>query len=257
MANKQVTFSLSDEVIKLQKSLEGIAPALEAEVNAAIRDLAYATYASVVAKAQANLKSTRESYINAIKFDELGDNSYLISLDGERANAIEDGWAAFDMRAKMLVSTKKVTIGSRAGLNWVQIAKDGHKYAYVPIHKNLSEMAKSSNLADSINALTAMNAQGREQKITQLFKDTNGNALLGKVAMAKSPVKNLNNVVKYQTQSTSEAGNSVISSSYITYRTVSENGKEWQQPGYAGLSAFKDAENDILQQLDKIIKTLL
>lgn len=252
---KQVDFSVAESLKKLKKSLGDIAPSLEAQVNSAVKDLAYNAYAYVMAMAQHNLKSTREKYLDGLQFEDLGDSNFLISLDGKMANAIEDGWAPFDMTAKMLASNSTVSEGSRAGQPWVKTAKDGHKYAHVPIQKSVAGASQASNLADSIRGITAQNANNRKQKITSIFKDQAGNPLEGKVAVGRSDNPYLDGLTKYQKVTETEGGKKKVQSVYVAYRTTSENGKPWMHPGWKGLKSFEAAEAEIVKQIDQIIKT--
>lgn len=261
---KQVEFSIEDSFKKLQKSLEGIGPALEQEINAAVKDAAYAAYASIVAKAQAELNTTREDYLSGLQFIDLGNNEYVITLNGERADSIEDGYPSYNLVPGLLKSTKTVEVGQRAGQSWVQQSqpkgknKETHKYAHVPLERKVSSVQGTSNLADAIRSMTATNARGRQQKITSLFKDGQGNPIQGKVAVGRSDDPMLDQLVKYQKTTTNpDTGKSRTQSVYINYRTISENGKPWIHKGYAGLHAFEDAEKEIEKQLDNIIRTLL
>jgi hypothetical protein len=258
--SKQVTLSFSDALKKLQKSLEGLTPALEQEVNQAVKDVAHAAYASIVAKAQASLGSRRQDYLKALQFEDLGDNSYVITLDGKLASLLEDGSGPYDLRPGMLASKKLVEVGSRAGEPWVQKAKDGHKFAHVPMQiRPHSKVASStSNLADAIKATIVKNSQGLDQKLTSIFRNADGSAVDGKVASIKRGKGNpLSGLVKYQKVGKTSEGKETVQSIYIRYRTVSERGKAWIHPGFDGLNAFPDAEAEVVKQLDAIVKTLI
>lgn len=256
--SRQVTFDLQDSLDKVSKNLENLPLAIEAEFNQAVKDIAYAAYASIMAKAQAELNSTRQDYLKGLDITDLGDNSYLISLDGIWANKIEDGFASYDLTEVLLRSNKIVDVGRRTGYPWVQEAKDGHKYAYVPMQRNPhSKAPKNADMAAAIREMTAMNAKGRKQKLTATFKDALGNPLEGKVAMGKSTDPRLDNLVKYQKAYTNDKGKQTTQSIYINYRCVSENGKSWIHPGYKGLLAFQAAEQEIEQQLNNIVRVLL
>jgi hypothetical protein len=76
--------------------------------------------------------------------------------------------------------------------------------------------------------------------------------------MARSENPLLDNLTKYQKTYTNEkTGEKTTQSTYLNYRTISENGKPWSHPGWSGLKAFEEAEKEIVKQLDQIIKTLL
>jgi len=264
---KQVTFSIGESMKKLERELNSLAPSIEAEVNQAIKDLAHAAYASIVSKAQKELSSTRQDYLKGLELTDLGDNQFLISLDGDWPNHLEDGFPSFNQTPGMLASNKTVQVGSRTGQPWVQNTKpkgknkESHKFARVPFeHHPHSKSAKTSNMADAIKGLTATNLQGLDQKITKIFRNPDGSVQEGKVAVIKpqgTAEKNLQGLVKYQKVYTNKDGKQTVSSVYMTYRTVSEKGRPWIHPGFGGLKAFEEAEKNIAEQIDKIVSTLI
>jgi hypothetical protein len=239
----QFKLTIGDSLKKIGQSLENLAPTVESAINEAISDVAINAYVTIMAKANQKLHSTRADYLKGLQFEDLGDNSYLISLDGEWATALEDGFPSFNMTEGLLGSPKAHT------------AKDGHKFMHVPIERKVSAPG-GSNMADAIKGLTAQNAAGRKQKITSLFKDDSGNPMTGKVATAKSDNPLLNGLTKYQQVVQTDKG-SKVRSIYINYRTISENGKPWIHPGFGGIHAFEEAEREVVAQLDNIIKDLL
>lgn len=256
--SKQITFSIADSLTKLGKSLESVESSLEEETNRAIKDLAFAAYSKIIAKAQAELNSTRQDYIKNVQFQELSDNTFLISLEGDWAAALEDGFPSYNLTEKLLKSKKTVEIGSRSGNPWVQESKKGNKFAHVPIQRNpFTKAPKGANMVEAIQQMTAMNAQGRKQKITKIFTDSQGMPLEGKVAIGKSENPLYNQLVKYQKIYKNDAGKETVQSIYINFRTISEAGKPWIHPGYTGIHAFDDAEKYIIQQIDNIISNLL
>lgn len=234
----------------------------EAQMKAAIGDLAHAAHAMVVAKAQAELHTTRQDYLKGLTFEKLDEDSYLISLDGDYQNKLEEGYPPFDMKPGMLASKKIVRVGRRSGLPWVQKSEeDGHRYAYVPLErKPFSKAPKGRDMADAIKQLSAYNRQGRMQKITQLFKDPSGKALQGMVAVAKDTgIKDLEGLVKYQRTYKTQTGKEKTESIYINYRVVSEavGAEAWRHPGFPGVKAFEDAERFVETELDNILRHFL
>lgn len=257
MADFNVKFKAAD----LGKSLENLAHEVEEELNQAVKDVANSAYANIMANAQAELHSSRTDYIKGLSFHDLGNNTYVIILEGEYANEIEKGYASFDVREGLLRSEKVVGVGNRAGQKWVQTGKDGQKFAHVPFeHKPYSKAAQSSDLNQAIRKLTAFNKQGREQRLTKLFKDDGGRIMQGKVASVRKVegFPQIEGITKYQkTYKNEKTGKNSTQSIYMTYRTVSEHGEEWRHPGYAGAHFFDEAEKWIDQELDNIINTLI
>jgi hypothetical protein len=246
----------------LGKALEDLSYEITDTLNEAIHDAVQAGYASIIGSANLGLSSTRKDYLSGLKLHELGENEYLIMLDGKFANSLESGFTGFDVKSGMLKSKKVVNVGVRAGQPWVQQSKaDGHKFAHVPFqHRPFSRESQSADLGAAIRKLKAVNKQGVEQKFTKLFTDENGKALEGKVAVVKK-VKGfpqLDRITKFQkTYKNEKTGKETVQSLYMTFRTVSEQGSEWQHPGFKGLKAFDDAEQMIDSQIDEILNRLL
>lgn len=244
----------------LGKSLENLAYEVQEELNQAIKDTANAAYASIVGSAQLGLHSTQKDYLKGLDFQQIGENSYLIVLEGDWANAIEKGFSGFDLKEWMLKSEKVVGIGSRTGEKWVQTGDEGEKYAHVPFQKQpFARAAASSDMNQAIRKLQAFNKQGRAQKFTSLFKDDKGRPLEGRVASVKNVegFPELNGITKYQRKSKSESGKETLQSHYMVFRTISENGQGWMHPGYSGAHFFDEAEQWVDQQVDQILNTLL
>lgn len=253
-------FSVKIKAEELGKSLENLAEGVEAELNQAVADLATAAYANIIATAQAKLNSTRADYIRNLSFDRIGDNAFLISLDGDWATKLEEGFPGYDMKPGMLSSSKTVSVGSRAGEPWVKRSKDGNRYAAVPFERKpfTKEAGRAGDLASAIREMTVQNQKGRKQKLTSIFKDASGNPLTGKVATARSDVKDLDQIVKYQKiYQNPNTGKKTVQSIYMTYRTVSDKSTGWNHPGYEGLKAFLEAEQFIEKSIEDIINTLL
>lgn len=249
--------SLKVRAEALEKTLDNLAPQVEEELNQAVKNLAHAAYTSMIANIQKRQISdkSRKDYLKALDFKDLGDDSYLIVLDGEWANKLEKGFGSYSIRDQLLKSKKVVGVGSRTGESWVRTAKDGHKYAAVPFeHKPHAN--PSGDLAKDIKNLMAKGVNGQVQNIDKIFKNADGKAIHGKVASvaafdATNP--NLANLTKYQ--HVHKSGR--VSSVYMTYRMVSENGKDWIHPGHDGYQLFKETEAFVESEMDNIIRKLL
>lgn len=242
---------------QLGKSLENLAPQVEAEINQAVENLANATYASMIAKIQSMGldPKNRQDYLRALEFQKLGEGTWIIFLNGDWATQLEEGIKPYSIKEKLLASTKTVQVGSRAGEPWVRKSKTGNRYAAVPFEHKPFSGEKSGDLAADIKKLTARNSAGKLQPLTKIFKDLEGKPLVGKVAVTGKNDKNpnLSNLTKYQFVSSKGA----VSSIYMTYRMVSDSSSGWQHPGTAGYGIFKEAEAYVQDELENIIKTLV
>lgn len=242
---------------QLGKSLENLAPRIEQELNEAVKNIAHAAHSAMISRLQgmnADPKN-RSDYLKALKFRTLGNDTYLIYLDGEAANKLDNGYGPYSIRDKMLASTKTVEVGSRAGQPWIQKGAQGQKFAHVPFeHKQNAKPSKSGDLATDLKQMTAINAKGETQNLAQIFKDIDGKPIHGKVATVKDAFSSkFDNLVKYQYVHPSGK----VSSMYMTYRTVSENGKDWIHPGFKGYQIFKEAEKVVAAEMENILRTIL
>lgn len=240
---------------KLGKSLENLSKEVEEGIQGAVKNLANTAYASMVAQVQASSMSptNRQDMLRGLQFMDLGDNTYLIYLDGDWANKLEDGFGSYSIKDELLKSKKKVAVGERAGQDWVRKSKAGKKYAAVPFeHKPYA--AQAGDLDSEIKKMKAFNRQGEMQDITQTFFDNFGKPIAGKVASVKNADHPfLQGLTKYQ--HVSESGN--VSSIYMTYRMVHQDSPGWQHPGFGGFHFFDKAEQEIEKELENIVKAFL
>lgn len=243
---------------QLGKDLENLAPQIESELQKAIESIANTVYASMIAKVQSmNLDpKNRADYLRALKFENLGEGTFLIYLDGSRAQTLEDGHESYSIKDALLKSDKIVQVGSRSGLPWVRTSKANKKYAAVPFeHHPFSGHKASGNLGEDIKKLLVRNRAGKDQPITKIFKDLGDKPIHGKVATVGKveDQPNLSGLTKYQF--VHDSGK--VSSIYMTYRMVSEDSTGWQHPGSDGYQLFKEAEEYVENEMKNVLQTLL
>lgn len=242
---------------QLGKDLAKAAPHIQAEIEQAVGNLAHAAYAMIVSRIQAmqmNPKN-RQDYLRGLKFQDLGDATWLIFLDGEWPSKLEEGFGSYNIKDQLLKSTKTVEVGSRAGQPWVRTNKKGKKFAAVPFeHKPFSGEKMAGNLADDIKKIMVKNRAGVEQAITETFFDLGGKPIAGKVATAQNVgIPNLEGLTKYQF--VHDSGK--VSSVYMTYRMVGEDSKGWTHPGHKGYQLFQEAEKYVENEIKNILNTVL
>ena len=254
MADIEISL-IADE---LGKSLKNLAPQLEAELQSAVQNLAQAAYSAMVSKIQGMSMDpkNRQAYLKSLKFQDLGDATWLIYLDGDWPQKLEEGYGSYSIKDVLLKSSKNVEVGPRAGQPWVRRNKKGGKFAAVPFeHKPFSGEKGAGNLADEIKRIRVMNRQGKAQSIAKIFKDLEGKPIAGKVATAGThPTNpNLSNLTKYQ--HVSDSGR--VSSIYMTYRMVSEDSTGFVHPGHRGYQLFKEAQEYVENELKNILNNIL
>lgn len=255
-----ITLDFKDALKKFQKDVEQLTPALRAEANAAVADVAAGVYSFGVGQVQAKLEGTRRTdYLAGLKLNKTGDAEWTISLEGKDALAIENRGASFDMRSAMLKSKSLVSKGSRMGQPWVQLSKvDQHKYAHVPFNKTPGMKGAPANSAEIISGLRARTMQGHKQSLDKIFKDFNGNALSGNVASVKrTGIDSYDGITKYQTVELGPTGKKSVHSEYLVFRTVSENSpKGWIIPGRPGFNLFEKLGTYASEKIEEIASVL-
>ena len=249
-------FSLKITAASLGKTLAGISEQLEDELEGAVEDLAYGAYAKIAADAQAKIGNpeSRQEYLKGLEIVNLGSGSFLVTLNTEGANKLEDGYDSYSLKDTLLSSNKVVQVGPRAGQPWVQKNQEnGQKFAHVPMQMRPASKEAGNDLGKEIQSIMGKSNEGRQQRITKIFRDNTGKPLQGRVATGISDNPLINKVTKYQKVGKSGS----VSSTYINYRTIAESSSGWQHPGHDGYGFFQEAEDWVAAELENIIGTLL
>ena len=249
-------FSVKIKAEELGKVFEDIGEQLSLELESAVSDLAHGAYAKIAADAQAQISNpdARQQYLKGLDIVELGPGSFLVTLDTEESNKLENGYDGYSIKDNLLKSKKLVQLGPRAGQPWVQTNPEtGNKFAHVPIQVRPHSKEAGNDLGQEIQAMVGKARDNTRQRITKIFKDSHGKPLTGAVATGISDNPLINKVTKYQ--KVNKGGG--VSSTYINYRTVSTNSSGWKHPGHDGYGLFKEAEDWVAAELENIIGTLL
>ena len=249
-------FSLKITAASLGKTLAGISEQLEDELEGAVEDLAYGAYAKIAADAQAKIGNpeSRQEYLKGLEIINLGSGSFLVTLNTEGSNKLEDGYDSYSLKDTLLSSNKVVQVGPRAGQPWVQKNQEnGQKFAHVPMQMRPASKEAGNDLGKEIQSIMGKSKEGRQQRITKIFRDNTGKPLQGRVATGISDNPLINKVTKYQKVGKSGS----VSSTYINYRTIAESSSGWQHPGHDGYGFFQEAEDWVAAELENIIGTLL
>ncbi|HMV01704.1 MAG TPA: hypothetical protein PLJ37_01130 [Chitinophagales bacterium] len=226
---------------ELGKSFEGISAEVEATLNTAIAQLAQATYSEGIRLAQQRLKTSKQDYIRSLNLYDIGNNIYIISLTGDQANYIENGWQSFDQKPGLLNGPKAKV--SKKGTIYNTIPFTHNPYSKAPLNEKGTQLR-----SDLLKVIKANN-------LDKIIQDATGSPRQGIVARLKNTgVRNLEGLVKIQ-----KTYDKATQSKYISFRRVSENSpnSSWIHPGYAGAHIFDDLEKYIDQQVDTIINAIL
>lgn len=222
-----------------------IAEATIVQLENAIAIVAKNAYAEAVRQAQARLKTTQRDYIRALQLNDLGDNIYILSLEGKHANSIEAGFAGFDMKPGLLNGPKAKIV--KSGKN------KGKKYATVPFFyqpKGKSPLSeKGEMLRREVQRLIKENKTGNT-----ILNPSTGRPVQGYAARFKNTgVKDLEGLVKIQ-----KTYDKRTQSTYMSFRRVSENSdkSKWIHPGYTGAKIFPYLESYIDREAQIIINSM-
>jgi len=208
------------------------------QLQSALKQTATATYNELVRRAQDKLKTTRDDYINALHWEQIGPDSYIIYLDDTMGH-VEDGFPTFDMKPGLLKGPNAKT------------TKKGTRYNTVPqTYKPKSKQAiMAPGLREQLQEVISAN------KLQKVFKDkTTGRPLEGIVATVKETgIDRLKGLVKVQKRYKERT-----QSFYMTFRRVSDNSDpgKWIHPGYSGAHLFPEVENYLERQIEQILKAI-
>lgn len=237
MANINITMKLED----LGKDIDQLADATKESIQLAISQLATAAYSEAIRKAQERLKTSKQDYINALDFEKLGDNIYVISLKGDHANAIEDGYGTFDMKPGLINGPKS------------KVSAKGTRYNTVPFYHRPSSRSPLGARQEELR--TALRDVIAKHKLSKIVKDKAGVPMQGIVARIKNTgVKDLDGLVKIQ-----KTYEKKTESYYMTFRRVSSNSDptKWIHPGFEGVHIFDYLEKYIDVEVDRILAAIL
>lgn len=258
-------FDLSS-ILSLSTELQ---PAAEAALKEGARDLSIQSHAHVVEETQQKLHSSREKYVEALHFEQVDENTFVLSLDAS-AMFIEEGLqAGFDMLPGLLGSKK------------ARIAKDGSKYLIVPFRHDrgpTQQTPAQKSLTDTIKSemkklnipykKLEMDSQGRP-KIGKLHSfDINapakmsegvgqGHGPIGAPKQGPTGIPFLQRVSVYQRQMKDpKTGKSSVQRGILTFRIASSKHQgqgRWRHPGLEGKHFFEACEAWCVDLWDRVI----
>jgi hypothetical protein len=112
-------FKIEIDVSKLAESFSELTQKIENTAKTAMASLAASTHAKVIELATEKLSTTRDIYTDALSFEQLSENMWVVSLDMQKAGWLEDGRKSGFMEELLRGKSAKTS-------------KDGRKYAIIP-----------------------------------------------------------------------------------------------------------------------------
>ncbi len=222
----------------------------EAHITEAIKKaanvLAIATEAKVRELASEELKTTRQTYLDALSLEEVADGIWVVNLDKD-AVWIEEGTP------------------ERSGYDFLlngpnaKVGKDGHKYNIIPFEHS---KPRGQNTPKAQAIVDGLKRELKKQNIPfkKIEVDGNGSPLIGRIhklnlfsekpsANAKHPA--LHGVTIYQRKSATGK----VQRDIMTFRIISSKTKgdgRWQYPEKEGKEFLDRAMDYVMQNFESI-----
>jgi len=245
-------------------------PAVNRAMADAARDLATQTHAHILEEVQSKLHSTRQKYVDALNFQQVDNDTWVIGLD-RTAMFIEEGMKPnMDMLEFLLKSPK------------AKMAKDGSRYLVVPFEHKKGETQQTQAGKDLTSTIKAEmkrrkipygkieTGPGGKPKTGLLhsfdimktpLKTAEGPGMgkgpIGQVRQGPTGIPFLQGVRVYQSAVKDKQGKEHIKKSVMTFRIASSKHKgtgRWVHPGLEAKKFFDEASRWALAEFENRIK---
>jgi hypothetical protein len=240
------------------EQLQRVVTGLERGITAAMEVMPILIRQEISTRAQNNLDSTYQEYMNAVTAGYEG-TTLVVELDpkSKLANMLELGADAFSMKEGHLKSQKAKT------------SAQGFKYMSIPIPQNKTGRNAKTESGQAIQAKIRAALERPSFGAPKLSVRPDGTLSSSEKLLTDDPdVKGLYRVRKYGTPDAYKTGARPLSSQFVLFRTISNNPAakgQWQHPGFRPLNIFQDVEAwsrstlpDILSDIiDKAVQEML
>lgn len=258
MSDFKVTINADEVAAQIGQKAEDI----KKKLRQSVQGLAGAAHAKVLELAGEKLKTLQSKYKDAVSFEQVDDNLWVVTLDSS-ARWIEDGHGAWSMYDSLAKSSKAKT------------SKEGNKYMAIPFEhsKKPSEQSpRAQRVTDHIRDFLKKekvpykkieyNADGSPKLgLLHRFNTDKSPGLLMKHPSGKAKSPLLQGLAIYQRQD--ESGK--IKRDVMTFRMISEKTKgdgRWEYESRQGVNIFQEThewakktwDNEILPALIESLK---
>jgi hypothetical protein len=244
-------FKIEIDGESISKQFGDLKAEVEASIKTAMGALAASTHAKTIELATEKLGTTRDIYTNALSFEQLSENMWVVSLDMQKACWLEDGrksgWMEELLRGK----------SSRTG-------KNGQRYAIIPFEhsKPPSKQAPSAQRftqeirkflkEKEINykKIEYNNDGSPKMGLLHSFKDGIGKEIYPS-HMAKHDVFKGLSIYQSKDKTTGKTRRDVM-----TFRVISESQRGsgmWNHPGRQGEFIIDKAYEWALKELENVV----
>lgn len=243
-------------------------PKLDQALKNAAQSLAMQSHAHLMEEVNSKLHSTREKYSDALHFEAVNDNTWVISLDRSMM-WLEEGMDEHEMLDSLLKSPK------------AKVAKDGSKYVTVPFQHNKGP-TQQTQAAKDLTSTIKQELKKRQIPYGKIERDESGKAktgLLHSFDIMKEPTKThegpgqghgqIGNVrqgntgipflqgVRIYQKKTMGGG---IKRGIMTFRVASSKHRgtgKWVHPGIEARKFFDETAEWAMAQWEKMIPEIL
>jgi hypothetical protein len=237
----------------ISKEFAEFAKEVENDLKKGVANLATITHAKVAEMASSELKTSRKTFMDSLKFEEISEGVWVVSIE-DKALWIEEGIKAnFDMKPGLLRGGEMSKTG-------------GYQYKVIPFEHSKAPSQLTAS-AQTIVSQIKTNLKRENIPFKQIEKNSDGSPRTGKLhnfnwksdKPGKGNTPALKGVSIYQT--VTKTGN--VRRDIMTFRTITggpASQNKWIHPGFTGKEfldkayewALKEWENKILPEiLDK------
>lgn len=224
---------------------------VETAVKSAIGALAASTHAKAIELATDKLSTTRETYTDALSFQQLNENMWVVELDMDKAGWIEDGRKAGFMEELLNGKSSK-------------ISKDGKRYAVIPFEHS-KPPSKQAPSAQRFTQEIRKFLKEKEINYKKIEYNDDGSPKLGLLHSFKEGIgKELfpsfpakHDVFKglsiYQTK---DKTTGKVKRDVMTFRVITEDHKAeglWNHPGRQAAFIIDHSYDWALKEFDTVI----
>jgi len=249
-------------------NLDDVSMSMSATLKKSVGNLAIAAREEWVRRAQARLKTARETYVSGLrqatsfKISERGEiMTFEISLVGRMPNNFEFGMPSFDMK-----SARPGWLGGSKA----KTGEDGKKYITIPFRHSTSSGARLdySGKAAKANLKTELKKVVREYGLQRMIKAATGQPLQGVVKRVPNLPK-IGQIARIFSKASHHplSGLARIQKTYrgatqgtlMTFRVMSENSAsdKWIHPGLPGVKLLPEIEKWVDAELEPLLRTVL
>lgn len=239
-------FKFNINVNEITDKFKDLKTQLEASVLESANTLALMTHAKVLELASEHLNSTAQTYKDAVSFEQIDSNMWVVSLDMKKAGFIEAGQKSGFMEYLLNGKSSKVS-------------KSGKKYAVIPFHHNKAPSMQTQSaraLTDQIKG----EMKKRNIPYKELEKNADGSPRVGKLHSfnieSARPSKAASHPALYGLSIYQRADKmGVVKKEIMTFRVITEDhqGKKWMHPGSDGKKIFDEAFEWCVREWDQKI----